>query len=318
MIDVPAAYVTSGAGSALTLASAAIMAGEDDDKIQQLPDTTGMKNEILIQCRQRYWYDRCLELAGATLVEYGSEEGTTREDLENAIGPNTAATHFFMTEQFPDDKILQLEEVIEIGHANDIFVTVDAAGQIFPLENFGKYVRMGADFQCIAAKYLGATQSSGLALGSEKMIAAIGKQSFIGYESRRIRGIGRPHKVDRQEIMGVVAAVRRWFTMDHETRLATIEQECATIMKPLEGLPGVEVTMMGNTIGHQPFGVELKLDKDATGYTTDELVDVLKDGDPRIWVRTTEPGAPIVLHAFGLNAGEAQLVGETIAGLVKT
>jgi len=65
MINVPAAYVTSGAGSALTLATAAFMAGDDDDKLQQLPDTTGMKNEILIQKRQRYWYDRCLELAGA-------------------------------------------------------------------------------------------------------------------------------------------------------------------------------------------------------------------------------------------------------------
>ena len=60
---------------------------DDDEKIQQLPDTTGMKNEILIQRRQRYWYDRCLELAGAKLVEYGSDERTTRADLEEAIGP---------------------------------------------------------------------------------------------------------------------------------------------------------------------------------------------------------------------------------------
>ncbi len=60
MMNVPAAYITSGAGSALTLATAAFMAGDDDNKIQQLPDTTGMKNEILIQRRQRYWYDRCL------------------------------------------------------------------------------------------------------------------------------------------------------------------------------------------------------------------------------------------------------------------
>ena len=87
MADVPAAWITSGAGSALTLAAAAVMAGDDDDRIQQLPDTTGMKNEFLIQRRQRYWYDRCLETSGAKLVEFGSDEGTTREDLENAIGP---------------------------------------------------------------------------------------------------------------------------------------------------------------------------------------------------------------------------------------
>ena len=74
MIDVPAAYITSGAGSALTLAAAAVMAGDDDDLIQQLPNTAGMKNEILIQKRQRYWYDRCLEASGATLVDFGSSD----------------------------------------------------------------------------------------------------------------------------------------------------------------------------------------------------------------------------------------------------
>jgi D-glucosaminate-6-phosphate ammonia-lyase len=313
MVDVPAAYITSGAGSALTLATAALMAGEDDDKIQQLPDTTGMKNEILLQRRQRYWYDRCLELAGARLVEYGTDDGTTREDLESAIGPNTVAAHFYMTEQFPDEKILQLEEVIEIAHAKGVAVTVDAAGQVYPLENFGKYVRMGADFQCIAAKYLGSTQSTGLALGSKQMIDALAKQSFVGYESRRIRGVGRPHKVDRQEMMGVVAAVRRWFTMDHESRLAEIEQECQAMLKPLQGLSGVKARMLDNTIGHQPFGVEFTVDKSVTGISTDELADMLREGDPRIWVRTTEHNGPITLHAFGLNPGEAQIVGDTIA-----
>ena len=102
MVDVPAAYITSGAGSALMLATAAAMAGDDDDKIQQLPNTTGMKDEILIQTRQRYWYDRCLELAGARLVMFGSEDRTTPEDLESAIGPNTAAVHYYAVEQAHD------------------------------------------------------------------------------------------------------------------------------------------------------------------------------------------------------------------------
>ena len=209
MADVPAAYVTSGAGSALTLAAAACMAGDDDDSIQRLPDTTGMKNEILIQRRQRYWYDRCIEASGARLVEFGSTEGTTRRDLEEAIGPNTAAVHYYAVEQSPDPRALSLEDTIEVSHASGVPVLVDAAGQIYPLENFGKYVRMGADFQCIAAKYMGAPHSSGLALGTEETVHKISLQSFVGYEGRRIRGIGRPHKIDRQEIVGVVAAVKR-------------------------------------------------------------------------------------------------------------
>ena len=124
MTDVPAAYLTSGAGSALTLATAAIMAGDDDDKIQQLPDTTGMKNEILIQRRQRYWYDRCLELAGARLVEFGTDDATSREDLESAIGPSTAAVHFYAVEQSPDADALSLEDTIEIAHGAGVSVAV--------------------------------------------------------------------------------------------------------------------------------------------------------------------------------------------------
>ncbi len=313
MADVPAAWITSGAGSALTLAAAAVMAGDDDDRIQQLPDTSGMKNEFLIQRRQRYWYDRCLETSGAKLVEFGSDEGTTREDLENAIGPNTAAVHFYAVEQEPDSNILPLEDCIEIARERGVAVTVDAAGQIYPLENFGKYVRMGADFQCIAAKYMGAPQSTGLALGTEDFIRKLGYQSFVGYEGRRIRGIGRPHKVDRQEMIGAVAAVQRWFTMDHESRLAEAEQRSQAILRHIAGIPGLKVEMMDNIIGHQPFGVHIEVDPEAAGFSAQELVDRLKAGDPPIWTRVREGEEHIDIHVFGLYEGEEDIVGQRIA-----
>ena len=178
--NVPAAYVTSGAGSALTLATAAVMAGDDDDKIQQLPKTHGMKDEILIQCRHRYWYDRCLELAGATLIEFGSANGTSPDELEKAIGPKTAAVHFVMKEETPDPLALSLEETLEIANHAGLPVIVDAAGQIYPVDNLGKYVRMGAAVQCVAAKYMGAPQSTGLALGTEEFIYKL-SHSFIYY-----------------------------------------------------------------------------------------------------------------------------------------
>ena len=317
MIDVPAAYITSGAGSALTLAAAAVMAGDDDNLIQQLPDTTGMKNEILIQKRQRYWYDRCLEASGARLVNFGTDDETTREDLFNAITENTAAVHFYMVEQEPDSKALSLEETIEIAHEKGVPVLVDAAGQIYPLDLFGKYVRMGADFQCIAAKYMGASQSTGLALGTEEMIRKISKQSFVGYEGRRIRGIGRPHKVDRQEMVGVVAAVRHWMTINHEERLASIEKRSGSIIKILTGIDGVQVSMMDNIIGHQPFGVQLRIDEKITGLSLQDIVDELKAGTPSIWTRVREDEDFISLHIFGLKEGEEEIVGSRIAELLR-
>ncbi|MDE0593092.1 MAG: hypothetical protein OSB68_07650 [Dehalococcoidia bacterium] len=318
MLGVPAAYITSGAGSALTLATAAFMAGTDDAKVEQLPDTTGMPNEILIQKRQRYWYDRCLELAGAKLVEFGDEDGTTEEDLKNAVNERTAAVHYVVYEQKPTDpNVLTLEQVLEITHAAGKPVSVDAAGQIYPLENFGKYVKMGADFQCIAAKYMGAPHSTGFALGTKKVIDAISRHSFVGYEGRRIRGIGRPQKIDRQEIMGVVAAVDRWLTINHEDRLAFAENQSQAILKPLQGIPGVSAKINTNIIGHQPFGVILSLDSAIVGFTNDDLVEKLQNGDPSIWMRVSMDAPQIEIHVFGMSEGQPELVGNAIADAVK-
>lgn len=316
MVDVPAAYITSGAGSALTLATAAVMAGDDDARIQQLPDTSGMKNEILIQKRQRYWYDRCLQLAGARLVEFGSREGTTREDLEQAIGPNTAAVHYYAVEQAPDPNALSLEETIEVARDKGVPVLVDAAGQIYPLENLGKYVRMGADFQCIAAKYMGAPQSTGLALGTEEMIRKLSLQSFASYEGRRVRGVGRPQKIDRQEMVGAVAALRRWVTMDHEERLADAEGKTRTVLSYFQGIPGVKARFIDNIIGHMPYGLDLEVDESVTGISVFDMVDRLKAGDPPIWTRVREGESWITIHVFGLTEGEARTVGERIAAIL--
>ena len=317
MVNVPAAYITSGAGSALMLATAAAMAGDDDDRIQQLPNTNGMKNEILIQTRQRYWYDRCLELAGAKLVMFGSEERTTREDLEQAIGPNTAAVHYYAVEQEYDPNALSLEDTIEVAHARDVLVTVDAAGQIYPLENFGKYVRMGADFQCIAAKYMGSPQSSGLALGSEEMIRKIGLQAFASYEGRRVRGVGRPQKVDRQEMIGAVAAVRHWMTMNHEDRLADSERRSRVILGAVAGIPGLRAELIDNVIGHHAYGLNLWVDPAVAGFDIYDLRDRLKDGDPPVWTRVRDEDDFITIHMFGLNPGEETTVGERIAALFR-
>ena len=317
LTGVPAAYITSGAGSALTLATAAYMAGSDDDLIQQLPDTTGLKDEIVIQRRQRYWYDRCLELAGARLVDAGNDDGTNEDDIRAAITDKTCAIHVPVTEQAPTDpNVVPLERVIEIGKEAGVYISVDAAGQIYPLENFGKYVRMGADFQCVAAKYMGAPQSTGLAMGTEEIIDAISRHSFVGYESRRIRGVGRPHKVDRQEMMGALAAVERWFRINHEERLADAEQQSLAILNEVKNIPGVNASLIDNIVAHQPFGVTVGVDADVVGFDNEELVMKLRELDPPIWTRTMD-NQPLQLHVFGLNPGEAETVGKSIAQVVR-
>jgi seryl-tRNA(Sec) selenium transferase len=130
-----------------------------------------------------------------------------------------------------------------------------------------------------------------------------------------VRGIGRPQKIDRQEMVGAVAAVRRWVTMNHEERLADAERKTRTILAPLQGVPGVKARFIDNIIGHMPYGLDLEVDEDATGISVFDVVDRLKAGDPPIWTRVREGESWITIHVFGLKEGEDQVVGERIAAL---
>jgi len=320
LTNVPSAYVTSGAGSALTLATAAFMAGDNDKLIQQLPDTQNIKNEILIQKVQHYWYDRCIELAGAKLVEFGSDNKTIKSDLENAITDKTIAVHYYATEQNIDPNALSLENTIEIAKKYNLYVLVDAAGQVFPLENLGKYVRMGADIQCVAAKYIGAPQSTGFALGTKDAIHKLSLQSFVGYEGRRIRGIGRPQKVDRQEIIGCVTAVERWMKLNHEDRLIKTEIMTNKIIDVIKHIKTIDVNIIDNIIGHQPFGLTIRPNINAD-FTIEDLVQKLKSGDPPVWTRKSLYGKEgddcMDIHMFGLNDGEENIVAARIADALK-
>ena len=144
------------------------------------------------------------------------------------------------------------------------------------------------------------------------MIRKISKQSFVGYEGRRIRGIGRPHKVDRQEMLGVVAAVNHWFMTNHEDRLASIESRSLKIINILQETDELSVNLIENTYGHQPYGVRIQLSGNQSILGLQEIVDLLKEGDPPIWTRVKEGENHIDLHIFGLREGEEIIVANRI------
>ena len=171
---------------------------------------------------------------------------------------------------------------------------------------------MGADFQCIAAKYMGAPHSTGIALGTEDVIDSISRHSFVGYESRRIRGIGRPHKIDRQEIIGVLYAVKRWMGMNHEERLSIEETKTLNIVNFLRNIKGVKVQIINNIIGHQPFGLSMDIDSNIYKTTNIDFVEILKNSSPSIWTRVPDGEESIVIHVFGMNNEQSNIVANVI------
>jgi uncharacterized pyridoxal phosphate-dependent enzyme len=302
-----AGYVTSGCAAALALSAAACMTGEDPEKIFQLPDTRGLKNEILIQKKQRYSYDRCYTVTGAKLVEVGDENGCTAQQLEDAIGPDTAAVAYFIQPDW-DDSVVSLDEAVSIAHSKDVPVIADAASQNYPLDSMLDNAT-SADLVCFGAKYFGAPHSTGFVCGKKNLVDAAVANGFIGFHTGGRKAIGRPLKVSRQDVIAVVAALDEWFTMNHEDRLISIDNRLTAMQKGLRGIPNVEAEV----VRHQKFwGASLQLVLDpALGKTPQDVARELDEGNPRIWVNP-ETENTITVNAHTLKEGEEAIVVEKL------
>jgi L-seryl-tRNA(Ser) seleniumtransferase len=305
MLDVDAALVTSGCSAALAYAAAACMTGDDVDRIERIPDTQDMPNEIIIQRQLRVKYDRCMTIPGGRLVEIGSEEHTTVEDLEAAIGSQTAAIHYLA----PGDRspgALPLETVIEVGHANGIPIIVDAAGQVYPTDLLSRYVKMGADLVAYGAKYFGSVNSSGLLTGTGELVNIARSHSFVGFEASPIRSFGRPMKVDRQEVVAVFGALRAWLTMNHEDRFAAYEARVSTLRSGLTGISGVSLEYLADDGPVE--GLTVVVDPDTVGMTGADVVEELRGGNPSIWVREFDSGDRFAIRLLTLSEGAEEII----------
>ncbi len=308
MIGAESAMVTSGCFAALVQGIAAFITGNDREKIGRLPDTSGMQNEILIQKRQRYHYDRCITVPGGKMVEVGDEQGTTIAQLEAAIGPNTAGILHYARGEVVDG-VLQLADVVAAAKRKGTRVIVDAASEIYPIERMHYVAQSGADLVCFGAKYLGAQNSAGILCGSKAYVGIAKSHSFIGYEAQRSRGMGRGYKLDRQEVIGVTVAVREWLQMDHEERIQQQVDRIAIITNALADLPNVQTEEVWNP--EREAWIQLRIAVDgADDAQLDAICEQLRTGEPSIWLRPTFEGGQIAVMVNTLQAGESEVVAQ--------
>jgi L-seryl-tRNA(Ser) seleniumtransferase len=284
MLGAEAALVTSGAAAALALSAAACLTRDHPDYLERMPDTQGIPNEILTQKSTRQKYDRCVTLTGARLVEFGADQGATPAELRAAIGPKTVAVHYFVP--FKGEPVLSLEAVLEIAHERGLPVIVDAAGLTYPVDNLRRFARMGADLVCYAAKYFDAPHSTGMIVGKKALVDVAFVNSFIGFETSGYLTIGRPMKVDRQEIVATVVALKEWLAMDHEARLIKYGERVDAILDALRGVPDIEAYRISERETPIPVirdGARIILLSPEAAVAAEER---LRDGEPSIWVRT--------------------------------
>jgi L-seryl-tRNA(Ser) seleniumtransferase len=156
--------VVAGASTGLLVQAAACMAGQDPDRILQLPDTPGMKDEILIYEKHRFGFEICYRTAGAKIKEWGRGEGSLAEQLSGALNEDIAAVTYVCAPGFPCD--LSLREVVAIAHEHEVPVVVDGAAMLPPADNLTKYIADGADLVTFSGgKGVQGPQSTGILAG---------------------------------------------------------------------------------------------------------------------------------------------------------
>src|SRR5689334_1255190 len=214
--------VTSGSAGAMSAATAGCMAGTDDHYIWQLPDTTGLKHEV-VMVGGRSAFDSAIRLTGAKLVLVYSPE-----ELANAINENTAMIY---TTDLGD----KLQKELAVAKDHKVPMLLDDAAGIPPVENAKLYAKMGIDLYCFSGgKGLCGPQCAGLLLGRKDLIEAALMNS-----NPREGAVCRPMKVGKEEVIGCLTALETWLKIDEKKLYAEWNGRVERIRKLVETIPGV-------------------------------------------------------------------------------
>jgi D-glucosaminate-6-phosphate ammonia-lyase len=308
--------VTAGCSAAQVLMVAACMTGQSEQNVEQLPDTTGMKNEVILFKGQRNRYDKAFVTAGATLVEYGSEDYATADDLENAINENTACIAFVVAPFEP--KGIGLEETIRVAHEHGVPVIVDAAAEVPPRSNLSKFHKMGADMVAFSGgKGIGGPQSSGLLAGKADLMESVVMNS-LNLDSS-VAGIGRPMKVSKENIIGLVTALQLFTDSDEGAEWDGWQSKAEFVSERLTGITGLRVEIEDDPAERQGPQPVLYFDDEFSGPSVDKIKAQLEAGDPGIFVGGGGGGRQeINIVMVNVQDGEEKIIADRLNEILRS
>lgn len=312
--------VTSGSAGAMAAATAGCMAGTDDRRIWQLPDTTGMKHEVVMM-GGRSAFDSAIRLTGAKLVlAYSPEE------LSKAINDNTAMIY---TTDLGD----KLQQQLKVAKDRKIPMLLDDAAGIPPVDNAKLYARMGIDMYCFSGgKGLRGPQCSGLLLGRKDLIEA----ALLNCSPRE-GAVCRPMKVGKEEVIGCLTALETWLKLDEKKQYEEWNARIERIRKLVETVPEVKTSTYVPDDGNRYPTLKVSWNQEGWGFTIADCVRELRASDPCIevlgadnpsLVTAVREGNPnpnrkerkgpdhIELVSMTIQPGEEMIVGERLRAIL--
>jgi L-seryl-tRNA(Ser) seleniumtransferase len=308
-----AATVTAGSAAGMLVAAAACMAGHDAQRIRQLPDTAGLRDELLIQGCQRFQYDQALRTSGARLVEAGDADGCTAEQLASAISERTAALVYVV---YPPlgHRGMPVQELVKVAHRYGLPLIVDAASALPPVRHLSDWIGLGADLVIFSGgKGVRGPAGTGFILGRPELIRAASANASPN------SAIGRVCKVGKEEIVGLVRALELFLDHDHAAEWQRHLAEARLIAQSVADFPGVSTCIVeDDTLWPSPATL-VRVDMGTTGLSPRGVMEALQAGEPPILTRLYPPNAPdpdlcIDLHCLG--SGEAAVVADRLRAAV--
>jgi D-glucosaminate-6-phosphate ammonia-lyase len=334
-----AGYVASGAAACLTLATAACVTGLEPGRMARLPDTTGMKNEVIVVRSQRNFYDHAVRAAGIRLVEVGLPDryaGAGVRDAEaweiaDAITDRTAAV-FYVADAAARPP---LAEVVKVAHDAGVPVIVDAAAQLPPQANLRRFIEIGADLVAFSGgKALNGPQGTGILAGRRDLIMAAALQHLdldivwdqwspppALIDKGRLKGvpqhgIGRPCKVGKEQIVGVLTALQLFVAEGDAARHERWRGMMQALAAGLQAIPGTKLALHGVASTEEVPVVTLTLER-SSRFSALGLVIALQDGSPAIQIDPLlcEQGT-VTFNPMCLQPGEAEIVAASVRKLL--
>jgi uncharacterized pyridoxal phosphate-dependent enzyme len=298
LVKAESAMVSCGAASAMTLGTAGVLTGGDPKKIVDLPNLAGMKSEVIMQKSHRFGYDHAVRNCGVTIVEV-----ETAAELEAAISPKTAMMLFYNN----NNSVGQIrdEEFVRLGKKHGVVTMNDCAADVPPVENLWKFTAMGFDLVVFSGgKGIRGPQSAGLLLGRKDLIAAARANAAPNGNS-----VGRGMKVNKEEMLGMLAAIERFIKLDHAALDKEYQRRAEVILKAVSSVKGVTANITVPEVANHVPHVAIKLDSAVIGITGPEVSKRLREGTPSIGVR---PGDELLVGVWMMKPGEEKIVAQRL------
>ena len=301
-----AGMVVGGAAAGMVISLAACITRGDVAAVRRLPDTTGLKDELVIQKLHRGPYSHMYVFTGARFVEVGNVNSCLPEELEAALTDRTAAVAFLFAPGNPRGG-LTLPQVSEIAHARDIPVIVDAAMTVPPRDNLRRFIRDGADLVTMSGgKVIRGPQATGLLYGRADLIEAAHLNSSPNHS------MGRPSKVAKEEMVGMYAALRSYIDSDEDAMLRDFHELVEIIVDDVGELDGIRATVEFDDDRYFVPTAVIGFEADWTGPGVEAIGEALLAGDPPIFVRIDPARRLVEANSANLQPGEPEIIGQRL------